>query len=220
MKSTLAIKFTVSGLTGCLSHQEMMRLFQRAFVRVGLNLWFTKGFNPRPKMTMPLPRPVLVNSDDELLCVNIEQPEGELFDVAIASEDIQKQMPEGIDIKRVDYYEGKASFAPDVVEYVFSLGSSVSIESLQDKVECLSGQLEHLEEILVRRVNPAKKIDKLINAAEFMKSVELIGDRLVFRCLVKQNGSVRVEELMNLAGLKPEELAEPVLRKRVEWIKK
>ena len=194
-------------------------MFQRAFARAGLNLWFSKGFNPRPKMTMPLPRPVSVNSDDELLCVTIDQSEDEPFDTAAASKELQEQMPDGINIKGVEFYAGKASFAPSRVEYLFRAGEEVS-ETLQSRIENLKGQIDRAEQIPVRRVNTAKNIDKLFNAAEFIEAVKLDGDGLVFRCRVKQDGSIRVEELMNLAGLKSEDLAAPVLRRKVEWIKK
>ena len=219
MKSTLSISFTVSGLAGCLSHQETMRLFQRAFARAGMKIWFSQGFNPRPKMTIPLPRPVSVNSNDELLCVNIEQGEDDPFDTVAALDELQTQMPDGIDIKNVEFYPGRASFMPVRVEYLFDVAGE-AVEPLKGRIENLARQIEMADQIPVRRVNTAKKIDKQFNAAEFIEVVEIDGGDLVFTCRIRQDGSIRVEELMNLAGLKPEDLAVPVLRRRVEWIKK
>jgi radical SAM-linked protein len=220
MKSTLAIRFSVSGLCGYLSHQEMMRLFQRAFVRAGLNLWFSRGFNPRPRITMPLPRPVGVNSLAELICVNIEQDENQSFDTAEAAENLQKQMPEAVRIDSLDFYPGKKSFLPRSAEYVLSLRDECFTENVRQKVIHAAQAAEKGGPLPMRRVNPAKKIDKEFDAAGYISSIEAGSGEIVFHCVVTQSGSLRVEEMMELAGLKPQELAEPVLRRSVQWITK
>ncbi len=50
-----------------ISHLDLMRLFQRAFKRAGLPLTHTKGFNPRPSVSIALPLSVGVCSNCELL---------------------------------------------------------------------------------------------------------------------------------------------------------
>ena len=50
-----------------ISHLDLMRLFQRAFKRAGLPLTHTKGFNPRPSVSIALPLSVGVTSGCELL---------------------------------------------------------------------------------------------------------------------------------------------------------
>ena len=61
--------------TGCavwMSHLDLMRLFQRAFKRAGLNLTHTQGFNPRPSVSIALPLSVGVESRCELLDFDLE----------------------------------------------------------------------------------------------------------------------------------------------------
>ncbi len=69
----LAVRFKVEGSLRFLSHAETLRLLQRACVRAGLALRYSEGFNPHPKFSLPLPRPVGVESEDELLCLWVER---------------------------------------------------------------------------------------------------------------------------------------------------
>ena len=55
-----------------ISHLDLMRLFQRAFKRAGLNLKHTQGYNPRPSVSIALPLSVGVESGCELLDFELE----------------------------------------------------------------------------------------------------------------------------------------------------
>lgn len=64
--------FTKTGDAVWMSHLDLMRLFQRAFKRAGLALTHTKGFNPRPSVSIALPLSVGVESVCELLDFELE----------------------------------------------------------------------------------------------------------------------------------------------------
>ena len=55
-----------------ISHLDLMRVFQRAFKRAGLPLTHTKGFNPRPSVSIALPLSLGVESVCELLDFELE----------------------------------------------------------------------------------------------------------------------------------------------------
>lgn len=59
--------FEKTGNAIWISHLDLMRLFQRAFKRAGLPLTHTRGFNPRPSVSIALPLSVGVESRCELL---------------------------------------------------------------------------------------------------------------------------------------------------------
>ena len=63
----LRLLFEKTGEAVWISHLDLMRLFQRAFKRAGLPLTHTKGFNPRPSVSIALPMSVGVESRCELL---------------------------------------------------------------------------------------------------------------------------------------------------------
>lgn len=64
--------FEKTGNAVWVSHLDLMRLFQRAFKRAGLPLTHTKGFNPRPSVSIALPLSVGIASCCELLDFDLE----------------------------------------------------------------------------------------------------------------------------------------------------
>ncbi len=64
--------FEKTGKAVWISHLDLMRLFQRAFKRAGLNLKHTQGYNPRPSVSIALPLSVGVQSFCELLDFDLE----------------------------------------------------------------------------------------------------------------------------------------------------
>ena len=87
------ILFEKPGNAVYISHLDLMRLFQRAFKRAGLNLKHTQGFSPRAMVSIALPLSVGVESRCEVL-------DYELVDQALSFEEIRDRlnatMPAGI----------------------------------------------------------------------------------------------------------------------------
>jgi len=64
--------FEKTGNAVWISHLDLMRVFQRAFKRAGLQLTHTQGFNPRPTVSIALPMSVGVESVCELLDFDLD----------------------------------------------------------------------------------------------------------------------------------------------------
>ena len=64
--------FQKTGNAVWISHLDLMRVFQRSFQRAGLPLTHTKGFNPRPSVSIALPLSVGIESQCELLDFDLE----------------------------------------------------------------------------------------------------------------------------------------------------
>lgn len=64
--------FKKTGNAIWISHLDLMRLFQRAFKRAGLPLTHTRGFNPRPSVSIAMPLSVGVESSCELLDFDLD----------------------------------------------------------------------------------------------------------------------------------------------------
>ena len=56
------------------SHRDTLRLFARAATRAEVPLRYSGGFNPHPRVTIPVPRPVGVASDVERLVLELTEP--------------------------------------------------------------------------------------------------------------------------------------------------
>ena len=83
-----------------ISHLDLMRLFQRAFKRAGLNLTHTKGFNPRPSVSIALPLSLGVESGCELLDFELE---GEKVSNAEICRRLNETLVEGVRV--LDVYD-------------------------------------------------------------------------------------------------------------------
>src|SRR3989339_1385837 len=87
----LLITFAIEGNLRFLSHAETLRLWQRAIIRSGISLVHTKGFNPRPKISLPLPRSVGVQTDCDLVYAEIT----ENADIEGMRPSLERQIPDG-----------------------------------------------------------------------------------------------------------------------------
>lgn len=84
--------FSKTGRAKYISHLDLMRTFQRAFARAGIQIKHTEGFNPHPFVSIALPLSVGYSSQCEIL-------EFGLLDGVPAEEVPQRltaAMPEGI----------------------------------------------------------------------------------------------------------------------------
>ncbi|MBE6951320.1 MAG: DUF2344 domain-containing protein [Ruminococcaceae bacterium] len=92
------ILFEKTGNGIWISHLDLMRLFQRAFKRGGLNLKHTQGFSPRAMVSIALPLSVGVESRCEIL-------DYELVDQELPFEEIKQRlnatMPAGVRVLEV-----------------------------------------------------------------------------------------------------------------------
>lgn len=100
----MRLLFSKTGRAIYLSHLDLMRTFQRAFLRADLKLRHTEGFNPHPYMSFALPLSVGCESVCELLDFDL------LDDTATDKliEILNRTMPDGITV--VTAYEAGRRF--------------------------------------------------------------------------------------------------------------
>ena len=78
-----------------ISHLDLMRLFQRAFKRGGLNLKHTQGFTPRALVSIALPLSLGTESVCEILDYELD---GQAFSHEEIVERLNATMPEGVKV--------------------------------------------------------------------------------------------------------------------------
>ena len=88
----LRLRFAKEGRAVYISHLDLMRTMQRAFLRAGYSLKYSEGFNPHPVISILLPLGVGASSVCELMDFSLTEnlEEGEL------PERLTRAMPEGI----------------------------------------------------------------------------------------------------------------------------
>ena len=90
--------FVKTGMAVYISHLDLMRVFQRSFKRAGLALTHTKGFNPRPSVSIALPLSLGIESSCELLDFDLE---GEPVSCEEIRDRLNRALTEGIRILEV-----------------------------------------------------------------------------------------------------------------------
>jgi len=68
------IKFSIEDDLRFISHHDAMRMVERLCCRAELPLRYTQGFNPRPIISLPSPRPVGVSSRDDRMVISLDAP--------------------------------------------------------------------------------------------------------------------------------------------------
>lgn len=209
MEKTLIVKFSVDGNLKYLSHHQSMSMFRRALVRSGVELCYSNGFNPRPKLSLPLPRAVGVNSDEELMCVSIICGENE------SESDIGKRLlrhlPDGIDADSVELTDGGVKLQPVSVVYEFCLAAAAV--DVQELTGGLQKTLADGKEIVIER----KGAKKIKNVGGYIESIDIAAGRLHVKCRITPDGTIRVDEILRLFGIDSSTAAVPVKRKSIEW---
>ncbi len=220
----LAVRFKVEGSLRFLSHAETVRLLQRACVRAGLALRYSEGFNPHPKLSLPLPRPVGVESDDELLCLWVEReplPAAQLDDESAGMDQqsrimaaLARQLPEGCELLSVSTPETGASFHPRSATYVLP----VRREHFGEQLKATAERLLASEHLPLRRPTDDSGLNfKNVDVRGFLKSIKLEDGSIIAECEIRPDGSVRADELLKLLGLDEAALAAPIRRTGVQW---
>lgn len=205
-----------------MSHAETARVWQRACARAGLPVRYSAGFNPHPRLSLPLPRPVGVEAEDELLVVRLsEDPtagsDGDRAECETAlMRALADQMPEGIEVFSVTLAAANASFVPHSAEYVLPLRIEVD-PGLAGRLESEIAGVMGSEHCMVERTAGGKKPSRRVDVRPFLLSVRLEGGRLIVQHRTGEAGSIRVDEVLRLFSLRIEDLAGPVRRVNVVW---
>ncbi len=68
---TLRVKFKKVGSLQYISHLDLVRTMHKIIVRAGLPLWYTEGFNPKPKMIFAAPLSIGTESVCEFMDIRL-----------------------------------------------------------------------------------------------------------------------------------------------------
>jgi hypothetical protein len=168
-------------------------------------------------MSLPLPRSVGVESDDELFCLRVAVDPDDLQDTSHQSrikDDLSRQLPEGCELLSVSVSRAGRSFQPSSATYVMA----VKAEYINDKLKATIERLLASEKLNIQR-KAGIKLSKIKNmdVRVFLKSIKLEDRSIIVECNISSAGSIRVDEILRLLELDEGKLASPVRRTNVQW---
>jgi radical SAM-linked protein len=202
----------------------MLRVFQRACVRAGISVLYSQGFNPRPKISLPLPRPVGVESDEELLCLRVATNQYQLQVTNLESQTMAKlsaQLPEYCELISANTAQTGISFQPRSATYVLKVMPEYLNEGLKSRIEHLLASKNLNLQRQTGKKKPKQKTKnskfKNVDVRNFLKSIKLDNRSIIVECNISSAGSIRIEEILRLFELDEGKLASPIRRTNVRW---
>lgn len=207
-KLRLLFEYAVRGDLKFISHHDTLRMFRRAFVRAGLPVRYSEGFNPLPRMTVPLPRPVGVESEAEVLLIELDRP----VDPEDAMRKLSDQAPAGLKLLSARSVGDREKFLPEAARYVLTLEPG-DPPDLQQRIQSTLSQ----DVIEILRKPPGQRTAQTVNIRPSIEAVAIVDDALEFTLAFTDRGSAKTSELAQCLGLDPVSINSRIRRMEIRW---
>lgn len=188
-KTRLRIRFSKTGDLRWISHRDLARVWERLLRRAKLQMAFTEGFHPKPRINFPSALALGVEALDELVELEILGS----FELPQIENDIREQMPEGMELISLDspdYGLGKAKV----------LSAAYRIEVPAEQMGDLEGRIAEVKSEGSIRVEREKRtIEVSVSDEQFDLGIE--DGYLTFTIPHDPQGSLRPTELLDHVGL-------------------
>lgn len=208
MRNRLAIKYAVQGDLRFISHQDTLRLFIRALARARVPVRHSQGFNPRPRVSIVLPRPVGVASICELLVLELTADEEP---IEVLSR-LAAKMPDGIELLEAQRLAEQDRRLPNEVQYALQLEPQACRDAAAAASEFMARQ-----SVVVERVNPTRPMPKKVDIRQFLVSIGVEDGVLLWTQAMTPEGTARVGEVLDCLGLSSGDMLHRVLRKTISY---
>jgi radical SAM-linked protein len=216
----IALQFAVRGDLRFLSHQDSMKVFERAAVRAGLPLRFSGGFNPHARMSLPMPRPVGVASDDDLLVLDLGDESANIpADLTPLNvlDRLAAQFPaDGCVVLRSARAVAHVPQAK-LVHYGVNLTalSPADRAALPSRIAAILAA----DQCVVHRRIDAEGTDRPTDIRPYLRDVQWDASsaRLAWSLAVTPAGTARPGELLAALEIEPTPWIHRVVRERIEW---
>ena len=141
-----------------IGHLDTMRTFTRCIKRTNLPVKFSEGFNPRVQLSFALPLGVGVTSECEF--VDLELKDDVSIDIDEIKKELNKVLPEGFRITKVDIISKSKSLMSLVREAIYEITIILEDESAENVVNELN-DIFSKDELLVEKQSKNKKIEQV-----------------------------------------------------------
>jgi radical SAM-linked protein len=187
----IRVRFSKQGDIRFTSHHDMMRLFERALRRADLPVAMSEGFNPRPRISLPMALSVGISGLSEVADVGLRE--------WVKPEDFRRrlghELPEGIEVVSARSTPPNIARQPRHLAYRVPLrpGHCLSEEKL--------AELLRRDTVTVSRLR--KNAVKEVEIRRYIRTLRLEADTLYILLDYSQEGTARPEEVLASLGCVP-----------------
>lgn len=183
-------KFTKLGYLKFISHLDLVDLFQRTLFQNKVDVKFSEGFNPHPRMSIAYPLPLGIESNSEYMEIYLNS-EVDLDDFV---NKMNERLPIGIKIVEAKYDDDESIYNKvKSVVYAFKLlntfydkNKDIDLEKELNKIN----DMDNLE-IERKRKKGKKRIFVKENAKDYLNRLELKDDAIYAYIKMSENGSLK-----------------------------
>ncbi len=174
-----------------ISHLDLQKVFQRAFRRAKVDLAFSQGFHPHPKMTYSPPLPLFASSDEEYLDVELN--------TVLSADEIKNRLcatlPDGLLVKDV---KELTDAAPGLSSILYAAEYEIVLQAKDGEdnrlCETIQTYFTQSNEIMLRKKNKKNKIvQKDLKPGIYAFSCNQVDDTAVIDCTL----SIENDTLVN-----------------------
>ena len=157
----IRIKFKKYGSLMYVSHLDTAKTMQRIMLRAGIDIWYTEGFNPQPKIVFAVPLPVGVESECEFMDIKINS--------YMSCEEIASRLSANFpdEMKIIDVYEPEVKLKNIIyIDYEMEITSPNVGENTANEIEELLSKDVYV-------IKKSKGTEKEINVRDYIRSVSV-----------------------------------------------
>ena len=198
MPQKWAIRLAIQGDLRFLSHHDTMRTIERIAARTELPLHYSQGFNPRPVISLTMPRPVGVAACGDLLVLGLDEP----IEADLLLRRLNDEAPRGMRFERATPLSGRKGPTIARAEYELDLPES-QIPPVQERLTQLRACTDWPTERMIpsKRNRRTAETYKRIDLRPLVGRIDLEGRTLRFTLVGISGLWARPAELLGLLGL-------------------
>ena len=218
MSKLIRVKYKKEDEMIFISHLDLQRLLQRAFRRAKINLSYSEGFNPHPKMSYGNALALGVESQGEYVDIEIEDD----IEVKEFLERINEQLPDGIKFVKGQEIDPKTPSLSSIIvygEYIFNIDLEVPLSKEFVKSRVLN--FVKIEEIIVTKTNKkGRKVE--VDIRPLIKNFDLVSlddKKVTFESTIATgskanlNINILIPQILNMLDLEIDPREVSVLRR-------
>lgn len=130
----LRVRFTRGNEIKYISHLDITRLWERVFTRAGIDVAYSEGFNPHPRLSLAAPLAVGLTADSELMDVYVEGTVTPHWFL----DAVKSQLPAGLeirDVQQVGMMLPSLQAQMRMAEYTVRIENSGGPENVESTIE-------------------------------------------------------------------------------------
>ena len=218
MSKLIRVKYKKEDEMIFISHLDLQRLLQRAFRRAKINLSYSEGFNPHPKMSYGNALALGVESQGEYVDIEIEDD----IEVDEFLERINNQLPEGIKFIKGQEIDPKTPSLSSVIvygEYIFNIDLEVPLSKEFVKSRVLNF-VKSKEIIITKKNKKGRKVE--VDIRPLIKNFDLVSlddKKVTFESTIATgskanlNINILIPQILNMLDLEIDPREVSVLRR-------